>query len=133
MNRGVYAMPCAATQVRALRGELDGWKMVAEQAELLQKRAARELTAAQSTIAALRAAAADDNKENGNGGGAAAAVSQPPEASNSRGAGATGGAGQRAAAPGPVAGLERLRRPRAPSPPHERVAGERRRPTAAAT
>ena len=53
-----------ASDYQALRSELDGWRMVAEQAEVIQKRMERELKVANSTIAALRAAAAADGKEN---------------------------------------------------------------------
>ena len=55
---------------RALQNELDGWKLVADQAEMVKERMERELKAANRTIAQLRERANKDNKENG----AAAAV-----------------------------------------------------------
>ena len=52
----------AEAELRALRNELDGWKMVAEQAQQMQSRRENELQVANRTIASLRAAAED--KEN---------------------------------------------------------------------
>ena len=50
--------------LKAMRSELDGWKMVAEQAEMGKERAERELKAANRTITQMRKDA-DTNKENG--------------------------------------------------------------------
>jgi len=81
------AAPLAGTAqyaLQALRSELDGWKMVAEQAEQVQQRVERELKAAKSTIASMRAAAeraGAEDKENGAGCGATAGATlnaRPP-------------------------------------------------------
>ena len=59
----------AEADFRALRSELDGWKLVAEQAEQMQQRAERKLAEANRTIAALRSA---EGKENAKGSAVAA-------------------------------------------------------------
>lgn len=51
----------AEADFRALRSELDGWKLVAEQAEQMQQRAERKLAEANRTIAALRSAEGKEN------------------------------------------------------------------------
>ena len=50
--------------LKALRSELDGWKMVAEQAEMGKERAERDLKVAQRTITQMKKDA-ETNKENG--------------------------------------------------------------------
>ena len=50
---------------RALQNELGGWKLVADQAEMVKEKMERELKAANRTIAQLRERANKDNKENG--------------------------------------------------------------------
>ena len=60
--KGVAARLAAEAELRALRCELDRWKMVAEQAQQMRSRREGELQVANRTIASPRAAAED--KEN---------------------------------------------------------------------